>query len=253
MGLQKPGCRRYASAAYVGGSRTGVGFTLVELLVVIGILGVVVALLLATIPRSWSHAQFVRCKSNLRTQVQAHLAYAQQFRGAKPPLFRPPPSFHVEFASPNIRWDGEPIGQGLLVPAWIPLDVLYDPSEALGDDVDRDRVKWDSGRESGSSYIYFWRRPTFPMPPEALMAQGVTLDRESKAPWRALILDVNGEHDFDGPFKGRKMINHPRLRRLNVAYSDGGVRDFSIDDFYIPDPGSEREVLMFVQEAGRRY
>jgi prepilin-type N-terminal cleavage/methylation domain-containing protein len=229
------------------------GFTLVELLVVIGIIGALAALLLSTIPRAWSQAQFVNCASNLRSQVQAHLAYAQVYRRAKPPLFRPPPALHVEFASPNIRWDGEPIGQGLLVPKFLTLDVLFDPSEALTDDVERDRIKWDSSPESGSSYIYFWRNPPYSMPPDGQWAQGVTFERESRAPWQALVMDVNGRHDFSGPFKGRKMINHPRLKRFNVGYVDGQVRSFGIDEFSIVGQGSERDVLIFVQDAGSRY
>jgi prepilin-type processing-associated H-X9-DG protein/prepilin-type N-terminal cleavage/methylation domain-containing protein len=60
-------------------------FTLVELLVVIGILAVLIALLLPSLSSSREHARSLRCLANLREMVTAAHAYANTYRGYYPP------------------------------------------------------------------------------------------------------------------------------------------------------------------------
>jgi prepilin-type processing-associated H-X9-DG protein/prepilin-type N-terminal cleavage/methylation domain-containing protein len=62
----------------------GTGFTLVELLVVLGILTVLIGLLLPAITRARKQAMRVVCQSNLRQVGHAVLTYAEANRGSFP-------------------------------------------------------------------------------------------------------------------------------------------------------------------------
>lgn len=60
------------------------GFTLVELLVVIGIIAVLIGILLPTLSRAREAARKTQCLSNLRTLHQMLVLYSVQFKDATP-------------------------------------------------------------------------------------------------------------------------------------------------------------------------
>jgi prepilin-type N-terminal cleavage/methylation domain-containing protein/prepilin-type processing-associated H-X9-DG protein len=67
------------------------GFTLVELLVVIGIIALLIAMLLPALNRAKESAKTVQCASNMRQMGAAFIAYAQDFKNKFPPNLGSPP------------------------------------------------------------------------------------------------------------------------------------------------------------------
>ena len=60
------------------------GFTLVELLVVIGIIAVLISILLPSLARARQQALLISCSSNMRQVFQALALYAQDNKGYLP-------------------------------------------------------------------------------------------------------------------------------------------------------------------------
>ena len=78
----------------------GAGFTVVELIVVMGIVAVLVAVLMPVIAGAREAARGVNCASNLRQVVTAAVAYGRENNGCWPPA-------HVDFLTKNRRrWHG---------------------------------------------------------------------------------------------------------------------------------------------------
>ena len=59
----------------------GRGFSLIELLVVIGVIAILLSLLFPALSLAWGHARLVNCQSNLRQVGQALVMYANENNG----------------------------------------------------------------------------------------------------------------------------------------------------------------------------
>jgi prepilin-type N-terminal cleavage/methylation domain-containing protein/prepilin-type processing-associated H-X9-DG protein len=101
------------------------GFTLVELLVVLGILATLIALLLPALAAARAQAQMIKCESNVRQLLIAVNGYAATFKGRYPPnVAAPAPGafWHDQdrigaFLTCDIASDGSLIGGVMVCPA----------------------------------------------------------------------------------------------------------------------------------------
>src|SRR6187431_616888 len=72
------------TSTQAGASRRQTAFTLVELLVVIGIIGLLVSILLPALNRARESANRVKCMSNMKQLMTAALLFANEHKGSLP-------------------------------------------------------------------------------------------------------------------------------------------------------------------------
>ncbi len=236
--------------------RGSAGFTLVELLVVIGIIALLMGILLPSLSAAQAQSRFIKCAANIRSQLQAHQIYATNYRDRKPPLYRRGGiTTRFDYISPDTKWSGDPVGQGILVAGgFLPFEVLLDPSEAMTEDADRDRSNWAGLPDAGSSYAYYWRHP--PSNGVAGLLPPVSYANASGSKrTMPLVLDLNADsgHQYTGEYAGRAWVNHPKAKRMNVGYTDGSVIAFALDEVRMQFPGRTAEELTWVELAATKY
>lgn len=174
-----------------GRRRATSGFSLVELLVALGIIGLLIALLLPALHHARAQANWAACQSNLRQIGQAMLIYANQNRGW---LFPPDQGLDVPM---NERWfvpvlrKGPPLDPADPSPAnWVP-PILLCPA--------------DSPEETGERHSYllnhhlveheltYSRKPPGGLPP----ARAVVMGEKKTDASNYYVETLNGESSYD--------------------------------------------------------
>ena len=193
------------------------GFTLVELLVVIGIIAILIALLLPALSKVREHSRITACKANLRTLGHGHYLYANAFKDRLPN------------ANPSGMWRSYGPTNELL--SYFARDtvratlVFHCPSDPNDPPQSIDTADHDLPNSARGSYEFF----SVYFAPEHALRLG-RLNSLCPVAW-----------DVDGGAKTSKVQNHGD-KGGNVLYADGHVefqirRDWETDSW--PSPASE--------------
>jgi len=231
--------------------RRGKGFTLIEMLVVLSIIGILMGVLVPLAMRAMVRAEMVKCRSQLGEIFKAVLTYSNDYLGLMPPglLAGGTGEGSEGVQATNLLWDpkDERVGLGVLWNEEFPdeQDYIGDPSvffcpgaEQRTEDGERGLRHWNSGTAAvESSYLYRGNSA----------GASLYLDKNQKYD-RAIAMDYNtyNEADNTGDY------NHDG-RRVNILYAHGKVDEVeNIDEHFTCFSEGATEYEKVFQNADQR-
>jgi prepilin-type N-terminal cleavage/methylation domain-containing protein len=239
------------------------GFTLVELLVVIGIIAVLIGILLPTLSKAREASKRTVCLSNLRELANSFRIYGATFKDYCPIGFMDQKAFSYfvfwnnsgsqlpRFSSMGLLWEAgilknpkaffcpseekerfswqpNPPG-GYSVNPWPPIPVkTNDGHTALGYNC-RPEVNWPANAHSGGVGVSNWD------PADKLCylpsdGYNLTLPRQAQLKNKALVADLLIDVTY---------VQARHKKGINVLYANGQAKWVDIDQFYHPkDPNN---------------
>lgn len=186
------------------------GFTLVELLVVIGVIAVLIGMLLPALSKAQQQAKWIKCQSNLRTIGQYLTMYGNQWKG-----YCYPPSLGADKPEDR-RWPVFVFKPAVFNPPVMlcpnDLEPVYEHSYILNDHL------FEHGMKFGSR------------PPQGLSSSDIVLMGEKNSSDNDYYMNevANGKSDFDA---GKvELYRHGFRLGSNYLYMDMHVGPFRFRD-----------------------
>lgn len=227
-------------------ARSGRAFTLVEVLVVIGIIAVLLGLLLPAMSGAWKRARSVSCLSNLRQIGIAIQAYANDHRGKIPygpkaPPFMAPTDFYTSTGAPTTLLSlksGAPVGMGLLLNDYLSTNpmVLFCPGADQTIGVESELAKVGVKQAQGSYYyrhgsvtLQYDTPASLSTPPDHILLANLGANRNG-LPIRALAIDSQFPAPEGLAPYGIFPRTHHDMKWANVLYSDGSAASLDNTD-----------------------
>ncbi len=217
-------------------TRSRRAFTLVELLVVIGILAILAALLLPALTSAQAKGKRAVCLSNLRQVGLALTAYAHDYEGRIPfgpkaPPFTSPAILYPSTGAPTSLLSlqsGAPVGLGLLLSHYLSAQskMMFCPGNDQALDADIELARVGHTQAQGSFYYRhggetnLFDNPLATVPPESPRLDNLGKNRNN-LPIRALAIDTQFLCPPELAAFNIKPRTHHRQQFATVLFADG--------------------------------